>query len=283
MNERNEYVYKMEVNWSVLTEGLTLPVENQVAFGKIMSRYLNKGEHKTINIYLNGKTYAAKVVNVNYSNKYQRKHDVLQIRYPKNGELAQELQKIYMSSYQFFNNSRKMRPEGSRSMPNLPEEAKEYLAIYTTEYDDTYEFETIETEEIEEFKHSVMGKSEYLFEVDCNVDMKDGSSTLIEIQRTRKIRKLNKKIGDNLKLFYEYRCQICGRLIGEEYGSHIAEAHHIDYFVNSLNNDSNNQMILCPNHHSIIHDANPIFHRPALTYIYDNGYSEQLTLNKHLR
>ena len=69
MNERNEYVYKMEVNWSVLTEGLTLPVENQVAFGKIMSRYLNKGEHKTINIYLNGKTYAAKVVNVNYSNK----------------------------------------------------------------------------------------------------------------------------------------------------------------------------------------------------------------------
>ena len=34
-----------------------------------------------------------------------------------------------------------------------------------------------------------------------------------------------------------------------------------DYFVNSLNNDERNQMIVCPNHHSIIHDANPIFNR----------------------
>ena len=46
-----------------------------------------------------------------------------------------------------------------------------------------------------------------------------------------KIRKLNKKIGYILKLLYGYRCQICGQLIGEEYGSHIVEAHHIDYFV----------------------------------------------------
>ena len=35
------------------------------------------------------------------------------------------------------------------------------------------------------------------------------------------------------------------------YGSHIVEAHHIDYFVSSLNNDASNQLIVCPNHHSI--------------------------------
>jgi predicted restriction endonuclease len=71
-------------------------------------------------------------------------------------------------------------------------------------------------------------------------------------------------------------------LIGEEYGSHIAEAHHIDYFVNSLNNDANNQMILCPNHHSIIHDVNPFFDRKRLIYIYKNGFEEKLMLNQHL-
>ena len=62
----------------------------------------------------------------------------------------------------------------------------------------------------------------------------------------------NRKIGDNLKLLYGYRCQICGQLIGEEFDSHIIEAHHIDYFVLSLNNDAGNQLIVCPNHHSII-------------------------------
>ncbi|MDD3220717.1 MAG: HNH endonuclease signature motif containing protein [Lachnospiraceae bacterium] len=282
MGEQNEYVYKLEVNWSLLTEGLTLSVENQVVFGRIMDRYLAKGENKPIKIYLNGKSYDAKVVNVNYSNKYQRKHDVLQIRYPKNGELACELQRVFFASYNFFVNARKMRPEGSRSMPKLPEEAKEYLAIYTTEYDDTYEFETIETTDMDDLKQDVVGKSEYAYELDYILDMKDGTSTCIEVQRTSKIRKLNRKIGDNLKLLYGYRCQICGCLIGEEYGSHIAEAHHIEYFVKSLNNDASNQMILCPNHHRIIHDTNPVFQRHRLMYVYENGFEETLRLNHHL-
>ena len=95
-------------------------------------------------------------------------------------------------------------------------------------------------------------------------------------------RKLNRKIGENLKLLYGYRCQICGQVIGEKYGSHIAEAHHIDYFVNSLNNDANNQMIVCPNHHSIIHDANPVFDRRRMVYRFDNGAEERIILNKHL-
>ena len=30
------YVYKKEVDWSLLMEGLTLPVYNQVVFGQIM-------------------------------------------------------------------------------------------------------------------------------------------------------------------------------------------------------------------------------------------------------
>lgn len=97
-----------------------------------------------------------------------------------------------------------------------------------------------------------------------------------------KIRKPNKKIGDNLKLLYGYRCQICGQLIGEEFGSHIVEAHHIDYFVSSLNNDASNQLIVCPNHHSIIHDTNPVFDRRRLLYIYKNGLEQKLILNQHL-
>ncbi|MBO5341547.1 MAG: HNH endonuclease [Lachnospiraceae bacterium] len=282
MHDRNEYIYKKEVNWSLLTEGMTLPVENQIVFGRLVNGFLQKGEQKAIHIYLNGKVYDAKVVNVNYNQKYQRKHDVLQIRYPKNGELARELQKLYASSYSYFLNARKLRPEGSRSIPKLPENAKEYLVIYTTIYDDTYEFETIETNEVSTLKEIVVGKSEYSFELDYSIDIKDETSTIIEVQKTSKIRKLNRKIGEYLKELYGYRCQICGRLIGEEYGSHIVEAHHIDYFVKSLNNNADNQMIVCPNHHRIIHDANPTFDRTEILYVYPNGYQEKLKLNKHL-
>lgn len=51
------------------------------------------------------------------------------------------------------------------------------------------------------------------------------------------------------------------------YDANIAEAHYIDYFANSLNNDSNSQLIVCRNHHSIIHNKNPKFDRKRLLYI----------------
>mgnify|MGYP000028338941 CR=1 FL=1 len=112
---------------------------------------------------------------------------------------------------------------------------------------------------------------------------KDKSSGIEKKLQIVKIRKLNRKNRRKFEaILYGYRCQICGQVIGEKYGSHIAEAHHIDYFVNSLNNDANNQMIVCPNHHSVIHDANPVFDRRMMMYRFDNGVEERIRLNKHL-
>lgn len=276
------YVYKKEVDWSLLSEGLTLPFDNQVVFGQIMGRFLKKGESKDITLYLNGMSYNAKITNVNFDPKFKRKKDTLQIRYSKNGELARMLQMYFEKSYQFIKSSREMRQPGDRTMIRLPEEYKEYLVIYTTEYDDSYVLETITAEDIASLKQAVSGQKERLMETEINYDVKDTTSTILKSERIVKIRKLNKKIGDNLKLLYGYRCQICGNLIGEEFGSHIVETHHIDYFVSSLNNDANNQLIVCPNHHSIIHDTDPIFDRRRLLYIYKNGIEQKLVLNQHL-
>lgn len=277
------YVYRKEVDWSLLSEGITLPFDNQVVFGQIMGRFLARGESKDITVYLEGKSYKAKITNVNFDPKFKRKKDTLQIRYAKNGDLAKALQIHFSKSHQFIKNARALRQPGDRSMIRLPEEYKEYLAIYTTEYDDSYIFETIVAEDIVSLRHIVSGQTERVMEAEFNYDVEDSTSTILETERIVKIRKLNKKIGDNLKLLYGYRCQICGNLIGEEFGSHIAEAHHIDYFVASLNNDANNQLIVCPNHHSIIHDADPVFDRRRLLYIYKNGLEQKLVLNRHLR
>jgi len=276
------YVYKIEINWSLLTEGLTLSVENQVIFARNMGKFLQRGESKPINIYLNGRRYEAQIRNVNFDARFKRIKDTLQIRYPRNGKLARALQASFLKSYNFIMHQREMRPKGDRTMIKLPEDFKEYLAIYTTEYEDSYIFETIAAEDILLLKQVVKNQSERVLESNFNFDVADKGSKIIEDERVFKIRKLNRKIGDNLKLLYDYRCQICGKFIGEGYGAHVVEAHHIDYFVKSLNNDASNQLIVCPNHHSIIHEVNPVFDRKKLIYLYPNGMQEGLVVNKHL-
>jgi hypothetical protein len=276
------YVYKSEVNWSILTEGFTLPVENQVIFARNMGNFLHRGESKNITLYLNGKSYGALIRNVNFNPKFMRKKDILQIRYTENGELAQALRSCFPKSYNYFKLQREKRSIADRSAIKLPEGYKEYLAIYTTQYEDSYILETIEAEDILILKHAVHDRSERIVEADLNYDVQDKNATILTDHRIVKIRKLNKKIGDNLKLLYGYRCQICGQLVGADYGAQIAETHHIDYFINSLNNDSNNQIVVCPNHHSIIHQVNPIFDKKTLLYLYQNGVQEGLKINLHL-
>lgn len=102
-----------------------------------------------------------------------------------------------------------MRELGDRTMIRLPDECKEYLAIYTTEYDDSYVLETIVADDILSLRQAVSGQKERVMEAEFNYDVEDSTSTILEAERIVKIRKLNKKIGDNLKLLYGYRCQIC--------------------------------------------------------------------------
>jgi predicted HNH restriction endonuclease len=69
---------------------------------------------------------------------------------------------------------------------------------------------------------------------------------------------------------------------GHKYGSNLIHAHHIEPFSQSLNNNASNIMILCPNHHGIIHDQNPQFDRKRKVFQYPNGYAEGLKVNLHL-
>lgn len=230
---------------------------------------------------MNGKTYDAKIVNVNNSVE-KRKKDAYQIRYTRNGELAQALQQYFFKSMSYIKTIRESRDPKDRSYIKMPEGLKEYLAIYTTEYEDTFLLEPIAQDDFQVMKKAIQGMRERSVENEIEYELEDENSGIEKRLQIVKIRKLNRKIGENLKLLYGYRCQICGQITGEKYGSHIAEAHHIDYFVNSLNNDANNQMIVCTNHHSIIHDMNPVFDRRKIAYIFNNRVEEKIRINKHL-
>ena len=92
----------------------------------------------------------------------------------------------------------------------------------------------------------------------------------------------NKSAIDKLKKLYDYRCQICGCEFQSLYGGDIAEAHHIIPFAESENNNADNIIILCPNHHRLIHKLNPQFEREKKQYIFPNGTVAEISINFHL-
>jgi hypothetical protein len=119
-------------------------------------------------------------------------------------------------------------------------------------------------------------------EIEDIMNFKDDGATIRTISATVKQRLLNYRIIPELKLYYNYRCQICGQRHYDIYSVHISEAHHINPFVTSHDNSVSNLIILCPNHHRIMHSAKPEFDRGGKLFIYHNGFSEQLAVNDHL-
>ena len=73
-----------------------------------------------------------------------------------------------------------------------------------------------------------------------------------------------------------------GRESGDQYAVEVVEAHHINPFTISMNNDTDNIIILSPSFHRIVHKAKPVFNYENLSFIFPNGVEERVTLNKHL-
>lgn len=103
------------------------------------------------------------------------------------------------------------------------------------------------------------------------------TSFLVEETRYRR----NPALADTLKSYYHYRCQVCGHDFEPRYGQAIAEGHHIQYLSRGGPDVSPNIIVLCPNHHRIIHSTNARFDLNGLAYDYPNGLRERLILPDH--
>lgn len=114
------------------------------------------------------------------------------------------------------------------------------------------------------------------------INAEDPSATIDKRLGVVNRRIFDRKIPDELKKLYNYRCQICGATAMTMYSVDVSEAHHIAYFTKSLNNNSNNIVILCPDHHRIVHKAHAVFDHQTHIFTYDNSKTESLSLNLHL-
>lgn len=110
----------------------------------------------------------------------------------------------------------------------------------------------------------------------------DGNASIELRQAFIKLRRANRKTINELKSIYNNSCQICETYFSQTHGVEVVEAHHIEYFSKSLNHHADNIVIVCPNHHRLLHKGSATFDRNLKEFIYENGYQEKLRLNRHL-
>ena len=95
--------------------------------------------------------------------------------------------------------------------------------------------------------------------------------------------KRNPELPCILKELYAFRCQVCKKDFKEDYGVPYSETHHIIWMSRGGVDHSNNIIVVCPNHHRIIHATTPKFDREELAFVYPNGFHESLRLKDHLK
>ncbi|HSZ57794.1 MAG TPA: HNH endonuclease [Tepidisphaeraceae bacterium] len=99
------------------------------------------------------------------------------------------------------------------------------------------------------------------------------------LANARRDRRLAAELHDR----YAGRCQLCAFDSPAVYGVPSAEAHHIVYRSRGGDDELMNMVLLCPNHHTVVHKTDATFDYERLMFCFSNGRAEPLCLNDHLK
>ena len=285
MDYDNTFILQKSVNWSLLNEGLAIPVSVCSYFHTWDSSILKHGASKPIKILIDDEFYDATLINQNFDQQRFAGHrDIIQIRYSPKSLIANKLRICFQKSYEYLYTQRKLPENRNRQIP-LPDDIHEYIRLYLTTSPDVLHLECCTDSEYQQLAHTLSTMPEEVYEVsdDDKFFLTDKTASIEEKQQLVKYRKIDRSIIRMLKEFYDYRDEISGEKIGNEYGESVVEAHHIDYFTKSQNNDSTNIIIISPNYHRIIHKNNPAFNRKKYQFEFPNGEVLRLKLYEHLQ
>ena len=137
------------------------------------------------------------------------------------------------------------------------------------------ESEEISTDNVETYKTE--------FELESILNFTDEKASLKIRTGTKKVRVYNTAIIGQLKKLYRGKCQICGSAVFKDFdGVDVCEVHHIDYFCSSQNNDATNLIVLCPNHHRLIHKLDPKYDRDKNSFLFPGNKELHIELDYHL-
>jgi 5-methylcytosine-specific restriction enzyme A len=192
------YIYRKEVDWSLLHEGLTIPVRLQVAFRSLLAGY-ERGVGRKVTLLVDGQLFESQLINQNFDReKYSSHADVVQIRFTGKSGLPQKLRQIFFSSYTYLKKEREL-VRGRKTFVRLPEESREYFVLYTTAHPDVFVVEVITKSEMYEANTMLAGLSEEEFERFGDFARRDESASIVTRPQLAKVRKLDRSIGEDLK------------------------------------------------------------------------------------
>lgn len=285
INYDTDFLMQKTVDWSLLNAGMTIPVSACVLLKAWDESILTHGVNKDINILIDGELYGAKLKNLNFVQSNWIGHkDIIQIRYGQQSALAVKLRSVFQRSYDYLSAQKQLLGKSKRPIP-LPDDLHEYIRLYLTTSNDVLCMECCADADYQQMASTLKAVPEEVYEgsEDDKFFMADKTASVVQKELLVKYRKIDRSIIRLLKEFYDYRDEISGERIGERYGGSVVEAHHIDYFTKSQNNDSTNIIIISPNYHRIIHKNNPYFNRRKFQFEFQNGEVLKLKLYEHLK
>lgn len=275
------FLLKRPVDWSLLTNGFHIPTEFHELVYAMPGGRLSHGDKRGVKILIDGETFDARINNIGFDQtRYPGHPDLLQIRYSQGSPIARKLQSVFAAEFRYLQTAR--AEAAPRTQVQLPEEFQSEVVFYATMFADTFVLECNVNADHQSLSEQLSTISEEVFESAAFVPMEDKTAGYTLSSSLRKVRKLDRSIGDSLKQLYDFRCQMTGEKIGDRYAVEVVEAHHIKPFTESLNNDTANIIILSPSYHRIVHAAKPTFNYRTLSFDFPNGLTERVQLNKHL-
>lgn len=274
------FLFKHAVDLSLLTNGFHIQTEFHQLVYSLPGGILRHGESRDIKVIIEGEEFITKLYNINFDkSKYPDHPDLLQVRYSPNSPIAKKLQSIFDDDYRYLLTQREM--VGPRKQIRLPEGNHDDIVFSGTSIKDVFVLDCIRSNEYKQASEEVANMNELDFETSF-ISREDNTACINEIEGIRKIRHLDRTIGDSLKRLYDYRCQMTGERVGASHEALVVEAHHIIPFTQSMNNDTSNIIIISPSYHRIIHKTNPIWDSKKLSFCYPNGLIEKVKIDKHL-
>ena len=276
------FTFQKSVDRSTLRQGFQIPVEFHPLLDMTPGGMPNRGEVRAIKVLVDGVEYDAQLKNQPFDqDKYEGHADVVQVRYSENSPLSKKLRETYKATWNYVEYIKNLPENISRKFTiKVPEEQQEFLVLCATELPDVFVAECVTLDMRKQLGVEVCEMSELDFET--FEPREDRNASIKEMACLKKVRLLDRSIGDSLKQLYDFRCQMTGEKIGERFDVNVVEAHHIIPFTVSMNNNTSNIIILSPNYHRIIHKAKPEFDREQLAFIYPNGLVDKVMLDKHL-
>lgn len=85
-----------------------------------------------------------------------------------------------------------------------------------------------------------------------------------------------------LREMYADRCQLCGWSAMGDYRAEVCEAHHLHWLSRGGDDALENLVLLCPNHHRVVHRVDAVFDFGDHSFVLSGGSRERLRSVGHL-